>query len=91
MVQVAEVMAQRLNQATAPVRVAIPAGGYSFYNRDGLHFRDLQADRAFVQTLRSRLKPGIAVTEIQSHVNDPLFISETLALFEKLLKTPRSP
>jgi uncharacterized protein (UPF0261 family) len=91
MVQVAEVMAQRLNQATAPVRVAIPAGGYSFYNRDGLHFRDLEADRAFVHTLRTRLNPGITVTEIQSHVNDPPFISEILALFEKLLKTSRSP
>jgi uncharacterized protein (UPF0261 family) len=87
MVQVAEVMAQRLNQATAPVRVAIPAGGYSFYNRDGLHFRDVEADRAFVHTLRTRLKPDIAVTEIQSHVNDPPFISEILALFENLLKT----
>ena len=87
MVQVAEVMSQRLNQAAAPVMVAIPAGGYSFYNRDGLHFRDPEADRAFVQTLRTRLKPGIPVTEIQSHVNDPPFISEILALFDKLMKT----
>ncbi len=87
MVQVAEVMSQRLNQAAAPVMVAIPTGGYSFYNRDGLHFRDPEADRAFVQTLRTRLKPGIPVTEIQSHVNDPPFISEILALFDKLMKT----
>jgi uncharacterized protein (UPF0261 family) len=90
MVQVAEVMAQRLNQATAPVIVAIPAGGYSFYNRDGLHFRDLEADRAFVQTLRTGLKPGIPVTEINSHVNDPPFISEILALFENLVKASKS-
>ena len=87
MVQVAEVMARRLNQATAPVLVAVPAGGYSFYNRDGLHFRDPEADRAFVQTLRTRLKPEIPVTEIQSHVNDPPFISEILALFERLIAT----
>ena len=87
MVEVAEVMAQRLNRAIAPVVVAIPTGGYSFYNRDGLHFRDLEADRAFVQTLRNRLKPEIPVREINSHVNDPLFISEILALFENLVRT----
>jgi len=91
MVQVAEVMAQRLNQAAAPVIVAIPAGGYSFYNRDGLHFRDLEADRAFVQTLRTRLKPEIPVTEINSHVNDPPFISGILALFEQLMNNPGAP
>ena len=91
MVQVAEVMAQRLNQAAAPVIVAIPAGGYSFYNRDGLHFRDLEADRAFVQTLRTKLKPAIPVTEIQSHVNDPPFISGLLALFEELMNNPGAP
>ena len=91
MVQVAEVMAQRLNQAAAPVIVAIPAGGYSFYNRDGLHFRDLEADRAFVQTLRTRLKPEIPVTEINSHVNDPPFISGLLALFEELMNNPGAP
>ncbi|MGE5841605.1 MAG: Tm-1-like ATP-binding domain-containing protein, partial [Deltaproteobacteria bacterium] len=87
MVQVAEVMAQRLNQAKAPVMVAVPSGGYSFYNRDGLHFRDVEADQAFVHTLRARLKPEIPVTEIQGHVNDPAFVSELLALFETLLGT----
>jgi uncharacterized protein (UPF0261 family) len=81
-------MADRLNRAKAPVVVAIPLGGYSFYNRDGLHFRDTDADRAFVETLRTKLKPEIPVTEIQGHVNDQPFISEALALFEKLVKTP---
>jgi len=70
-------MAQRLNQATAPVRVAIPAGA-TLFTTGRLHFRDVEADRAFVHTLRTRLKPDIAVTEIQSHVNDPPFISEIL-------------
>jgi uncharacterized protein (UPF0261 family) len=86
MVKVAEVMAARLNQAWAPVVVAIPLGGWSFYNRDGLHFRDVDADRSFVETLRHRLRPEIPVREIQGHVNDPPFISEILALFEDLMK-----
>ena len=86
MINVAEVMAERLNQALAAVIVAIPKGGFSFYNRDGLHFRDLKADRAFVQTLQTKLKPEIVIHEIDSHVNDQPFITEILSIFEHLMK-----
>jgi uncharacterized protein (UPF0261 family) len=86
MMRVAEVVAGRLNQAKGPVTVAIPKGGYSFYNREGLHFRDVEADRLFVETLRSILKPGIPIIEIKSHVNDPLFVEEILLVFQKLTR-----
>jgi uncharacterized protein (UPF0261 family) len=86
MINVAEVMAERLNQALAPVIVAIPKGGFSFYNRDGLHFRDLKADWAFVHTLQTKLKPEIVIHEIDSHVNDQPFITEILSIFEHLMK-----
>ena len=85
MIKVAESMAQRLNKAKAPVIIAIPRGGYSFYNRDGLHFRDPEADQIFVKTLRERLNPDISTIEIDSHVNDPMFIEAILELFEQLL------
>lgn len=85
MIKVANVMVERLNQAIAPVIVAIPTGGYSFYNKDGLHFRDLEADHAFVQTLKDNLKPEISVLEIDAHVNDQKFIDEILEIFESLL------
>ena len=86
MIRVADAVVERLNQATAPVTVAIPKGGYSFYNRDGLHFRDPEADHAFVQTLKNKLKPEISMYEIDSHVNDPLFVKELLSIFEHLLE-----
>ena len=86
MIRVADVLAERLNQAVGPVIVAIPKGGFSFYNRNGLHFRDLKADSAFVRTLRAKLKPEISVIEIDSHVNDPQFVTEVLAIFKQLMK-----
>ncbi|NNL76481.1 MAG: Tm-1-like ATP-binding domain-containing protein [Desulfobacterales bacterium] len=86
MVKVADVMVKRLNQATAPVIVAIPKGGFSFYNRDGLHFRDMKADRAFIQTLKTKLKPEIEICELDGHVNDPVFIEAILSLFERLIQ-----
>jgi uncharacterized protein (UPF0261 family) len=86
MVKVADVMAKRLNQATAPVIVAIPKGGFSFYNKDGLHFRDIAADAAFVQTLKMKLKSEIEICELDGHVNDAVFIEAILLLFERLMQ-----
>ena len=86
MIRLATVMAERLNKSRGPVTVVIPKGGFSFYNRDGLHFRDLKTDQAFVDTLRANLKPGIPLYEFDSHINDPLFVSEIVSVFEALLK-----
>jgi len=90
MVKVADVMVERLNQATAPVIVAIPKGGFSFYNKDGLHFRDTAADAAFVQTLKTKLKPEIEICELDGHVNDAIFIEAILLLFERLMQPLKS-
>ena len=86
MVKVANVMVERLNQATAQVIVAIPKGGFSFYNKDGLHFRDIEADEAFIQTLKAKLKPEIEVCELDGHVNDSIFIEAILSKFENLMQ-----
>jgi uncharacterized protein (UPF0261 family) len=91
MVRVAEVVGFRLNQAKGPVVVAVPSGGYSFYNREGLHFRDVEADRMFVETLRRILKPVIPIFEIESHVNDPPFVEKILSIFEGLVRSLTEP
>ena len=86
MVRVANVMVERLNRAIAPVIVAIPKGGYSFYNKDGLHFRDIEADAVFTETLKAGLKPEIEICELDGHVNDAVFITAILSLFERLMQ-----
>jgi uncharacterized protein (UPF0261 family) len=90
MIRLATVMAERLNQSRGLVTVVIPKGGFSFYNRDGLHFRDLKADQAFVDTLRANLKPGIPMYEFDNHINDPPFVSEIVSIFEVLLKKAKT-
>lgn len=84
-VRLAKVMAQRLNQAQGPVAVAVPWGGLSFYNREGLHFRDLEADRALVDTLRAELRPDIAIHEFSEHINDPALTQKLVDLFQELV------
>ncbi|MDA1185457.1 MAG: Tm-1-like ATP-binding domain-containing protein, partial [Acidobacteria bacterium] len=83
LVGLAEAMAARLNLATERVAVVIPTGGWSFYNRAGLHFRDEAADQAFVQTLRSRLRSDTPLHELPDHINDPSFAEHLVELFER--------
>lgn len=71
--QVGEWIAEKLNRATAAVRVLIPAGGYSAIDiRDG-PFWDPPADEAFVAALRRALRPDIPVEVVPHHINDEAF------------------
>jgi len=90
LVRLAEVMAERLNLAAAPVGVVIPTGGWSFYNRDGLHFRDREADQAFARILRRYLRPETPIQELQDHINDPSFATQLVELFEQFWHDSRT-
>jgi uncharacterized protein (UPF0261 family) len=66
-------MARKLNRASAPVEVLIPARGFSDYDREGGVFFDPAADAAFVTALRADLRPGVGVTTVDAHLNDEPF------------------
>ena len=84
MTLVAAVMAQRLNEARGPVAVAVPMGGWSYYNREGLIFYDAEANQAFLTALREQLREDIPIHEFNAHVNDPEFVGATVRVFETL-------
>jgi uncharacterized protein (UPF0261 family) len=66
-------IAEKLNRSTAPVRVLIPAGGYSALDtRDG-PFWDPEADESFVLALRKHLRPDIPIELLPYHINDEAF------------------
>jgi uncharacterized protein (UPF0261 family) len=66
-------IARKLNRATAPVRVLIPAGGFSGIDIDGNPFHDPAANLAFVSALRRQLRSDIAVEVVPHHINDEAF------------------
>jgi uncharacterized protein (UPF0261 family) len=76
-----EVIAGKLNRATGPTTVMLPLRGVSALDRPGQPFHDPDGDRALFEALRRHLKPGIAVLEIDAHINDVAFadaIADTL-------------
>ncbi len=83
--QIGEAMAARLNKASGPTVVAIPAGGFSPADRPGRPLYDPEADQTFVDALKQHLKPSVRVVEVDSHINDESFAARAVDLLGQLM------
>jgi uncharacterized protein (UPF0261 family) len=79
--------AERLNEATGPLKIAYPTQGLSIpsYPPDGV-FWNPEADAAFKERLRAELRADIPILDYQRHVNDPQFGVEVAELFLGMFK-----
>lgn len=68
-----EMLAAAANAATAPVAVLLPLGGVSMLDSEGHEFWDPEADRACFDAIKSNLRSGIPVIEMDENINDPAF------------------
>lgn len=73
MAEVGRLMAQRLNAAKGRAAVLVPMGGFSYSDRPGHAFWDLEADAALVAALEAELQPHVELHKIDAHVNDEVF------------------
>ena len=80
--ELGRILAEKINRYTAPVTVLLPLGGISIISAPGQPFHDPAADRALFESLKSHLRPGIPVVELQNAINDPAFAQ---ACAERLL------
>ena len=79
--QLGRLLAEKANQATGPVAVAIPTGGVSMLAVEGEEFFNPVADEALFSTLREHLSPSVELIEYDASINDESFaieIAETL-------------
>ena len=63
----------KLNGSTGPVKVLLPLRGVSQLDSEGNPFWWPEADGALFDALKSNLRPGIEVLELDTNVNDPAF------------------
>jgi uncharacterized protein (UPF0261 family) len=84
LVEMAKVMAGRLNRSQAPCAVLIPLKGWSSLDKEGRPLYDPAADRAFTAALKKQLKAEIPVEEVDLHLNTPEFGQAAVALFHRL-------
>jgi uncharacterized protein (UPF0261 family) len=85
MVEIGQIFAERLNPAIGPIAIAIPTGGLSIPNVPDGVFWDPEADGAFLDSLRTGLRPDITIHTFAHHVNDPAFGEIVADLFVDLL------
>ncbi len=71
MVELATMIAGRLNPAVGPVAVVVPTQGFSLADVPGGDLWDPEADAALVETLAAELRPDIPLERVETHVNDP--------------------
>lgn len=85
--ELGRIMARKLNAATGPVTVFIPAGGLSALDVPDGPFWDPIADAALRRELRAGLRTDIRVVELTTDINDPDFAR---AMAERLDEQIRS-
>ena len=83
----ADVIAERLNQATGPFTFMIPLKGWSSLDKEGRPIYDPVADAAFVSRLKEKLNNKAAVKEVDLHLYTPEFAAAAVGEFARLFKS----
>jgi uncharacterized protein (UPF0261 family) len=73
MAELGRAVAERLNEAHGPVRVAAPTRGFSLADVEGGDLWYPDADAAFLDALGAALRTDIPLELVDTHVNDPAF------------------
>ena len=93
--ELGRILAMKVNASTGPTAVLIPLLGCSGYESPGGPYIDPEADAAMFDAIRTTLRDGIELREIDANINDPKFAdgaSETfLALWSSVRPLPARP
>jgi uncharacterized protein (UPF0261 family) len=81
--RIAQAIADKLSQATAPVAFVLPAGGIQQWDREGEALHDPDGLSAFVDAMRSAVAPPVELHEIEDHINSPAFNETVLRIFDR--------
>jgi len=83
--QLGKIIAEKVNDYTAPVTVLIPKKAISVISAEGKPFHDPQADKALFDSLKSHLSSSVPVIEVDAEINEGVFAAACArALLENL-------
>jgi uncharacterized protein (UPF0261 family) len=87
MVQLGQVFADRLNEATGPIEIMVPTEGLSIPNVPGGAFWNPAADAGFLASLRAHLRADIPISTHPLHINATEFALAVAERFVALLSS----
>jgi uncharacterized protein (UPF0261 family) len=85
-----EIVAEKLNLSTGPVSVLVPLRGWSMIDAPGGPFWWPEANHAFLEALKAKLRPDIPLIELDCNVNDAEFARRCAEMLLEFLRQPRA-
>jgi uncharacterized protein (UPF0261 family) len=82
--EIAKEVARKLNSSKGPVVFMIPLKGWSSLDQEGMDLYDPEANKAFIDELKTHLDPKIPTIELDLHLNTQAFAKEAVKQFLKL-------
>jgi uncharacterized protein (UPF0261 family) len=86
--QLGRILAEKVNLSTGPVSVLLPKRAISVVSAEGQPFHDPVADAALFDAIKTRLRPDIAIVELDAKINDPAFAEACARTLLTLLGHP---
>ena len=81
--ELARFIAAKVNRAKGPTAFLLPRRGIHAWDRPGEALHDPEAQAAFMDEFRRSLKPPVELVDLDLHINDPRFVAEALAIFDR--------
>jgi len=81
--ELARFIAAKVNRATGPTAFLLPCRGIHAWDRPGEALHDPAGQAAFMDEFRRSLKPPVQLIDLDTHINDPRFVTEALGVFDR--------
>ena len=88
--ELGRILAEKINDYTAPVSVLWPKRGISVISAPGQPFYDPEADAALLHGLKSHLRSGLALQELDCAINDLEFARRCAGALLEAMHSPRT-
>jgi uncharacterized protein (UPF0261 family) len=85
-VAMGRMIARAANESTGPVAILLPLKGVSQLDSPGGQFWDPEADGACYDAIKSNLKPGIPLVEMDANINDAEFADRAVDILLGMMK-----
>lgn len=86
--ELGRILAEKANRSTGPVAFFLPLKGVSMLDAPGKEFWWPEADQALYAAVKTHVRPGIAVYELDCNINDDAFAEAVTAKLLEFLREP---
>jgi uncharacterized protein (UPF0261 family) len=91
--ELARLISGKLNNAKGPTAFLLPQKGIHAWDLPGHELHDAESHKTYVDEFRRSIKPPVQLHDLDAHINDPVFVTKALEIFDSwmaqgLIPTP---